>query len=53
MAGLPLEERIMMYYVQCFCEKRLYTVDCASLKEALDIADVFICQGFSPKIIKG
>lgn len=42
-----------MYFVQCLFEGRFYTYEASSLSEALDLADVFICQGGNPVITKG
>ena len=40
------------YYVQSLVEGKMYTIECASLKEAIDIAAVFECQGFDALITK-
>lgn len=52
--ALNTDTRSLHYYVECYAEdeKRFYCVPCKDLAECLDIADVFICQGDSPSIVR-
>ena len=40
------------FHVKCYVqdENRSYDVECTTLQEALDISEIFICQGYNPQI---